>query len=101
MNTAITNKKKYSSLKVHSHTTPEYTQQNKQDNNLAKIDLLYKCIAQLNASDRALILLHLEGYDYEEVSDIIGISVNLVGVKLSRIRKRLYNILINNGYGKL
>jgi DNA-directed RNA polymerase specialized sigma24 family protein len=33
--------------------------------------------------------MHLDGLSYDEMADVLGISANYVGVKLSRIRKQL------------
>ena len=66
-----------------------------------QIDLLYKCIHQLKKDDRAVILLHLEGKTYEETADILGISISYVGVKLLRIKKRLYKLLKQQGYARI
>ena len=42
---------------------------------------------------RALIALHLEGYDHAEVGGILGLTANHVGVKLHRIKARLTELL--------
>ena len=66
-----------------------------------KVALLYHCIRLLKKEDRSVILLHLEGHQYEEIAEIIGISISNVGVKLNRIRKRLFTLLKENGYGRV
>ena len=66
-----------------------------------KIDLLYQCINELAKDERALILLHLEGKSYEESAEIMGITTNYVGVKIVRIKKRLYKLLSEKGYGRI
>jgi len=50
---------------------------------------LYEQIAQLNEIDRSLILLLLEGFNYQEMAVILGISESNVGVKIHRIKKHL------------
>lgn len=50
---------------------------------------LYRAISLLSDADKALITLYLDDYSYEEMADIMGISINYVGVKLSRIREKL------------
>jgi RNA polymerase sigma-70 factor (ECF subfamily) len=52
-------------------------------------DWLYEQIAQLNEIDRSLILLLLEGFNYQEMAAILGISESNVGVKIHRIKKHL------------
>lgn len=56
-------------------------------------DRLREALRQLPETDRALIALHLEGFDNGEVAGILGITANHVGVKLHRIRTRLTELL--------
>ena len=53
------------------------------------VAMLYAAIRQLPKLDASLALMHLEGLSYDEMSDVLGISENHVGVKLNRIRKQL------------
>lgn len=55
--------------------------------------LLRQAIRQLPETDRAIISLHLDGYANPEISEIMGITVNHVGVKLHRIKNHLITIL--------
>jgi RNA polymerase sigma-70 factor (ECF subfamily) len=43
----------------------------------------------LSEIDRAIILLYLEKRTYKEISQIIGINNNSIGVKITRIKKRI------------
>ncbi|MDF9800036.1 RNA polymerase sigma factor (sigma-70 family) [Catalinimonas alkaloidigena] len=54
---------------------------------------LYRAIALLNDADKAIITLYLDDYAYEEIAEIIGISVNYVGVKINRIKAKLSQLL--------
>jgi RNA polymerase sigma-70 factor (ECF subfamily) len=54
-----------------------------------KLDWLYEEIRKLQTVDRSLALLYLDEFSYQEIADILGISTNNVGVKLSRLRKHL------------
>lgn len=54
-----------------------------------QLENLYKAIAQLNKIEKALVILYLEDKSYEEISEILGISVSNVGAKLSRVRNTL------------
>lgn len=58
-------------------------------------DRLYKAIRTLPETERAITSLHLDGYDNKEISEFIGISANLVGVKLHRIKQQLATLLKN------
>ncbi|HEX5668199.1 MAG TPA: sigma-70 family RNA polymerase sigma factor [Chitinophagaceae bacterium] len=51
--------------------------------------LLYRAIRSLPEADRAIISLHLDGYENADIADIIGISDGNVRVKLHRIKKQL------------
>jgi RNA polymerase sigma-70 factor (ECF subfamily) len=57
------------------------------------IDELYRAIQQLRPAERALIVLHLDGFSYEEISDTFGITVNAVGSRLTRTRDNLAKLL--------
>lgn len=50
---------------------------------------LYKAIETLNKLEKTLILLYLEELDYKEMANITGLTVNNVGVRLNRIKKKL------------
>lgn len=54
---------------------------------------LYTAIRQLTELDRAIILLHLDGYSHAEIGDLMGLSANSLAVRLHRIRQRLANLL--------
>lgn len=52
-------------------------------------DWLYQQIGQLEPIDRSICLLLLDGYSYNEMADILGISANNVGIKVHRIKQYL------------
>jgi RNA polymerase sigma-70 factor (ECF subfamily) len=54
-----------------------------------RIGRLYEAINQLQALDRAIILLFLEQFTYREISEFIGISESNVSVRLVRIKQKL------------
>ena len=47
---------------------------------------LHKAIAKLNSQDRIIIGLFLEEMSYDEITEVVGISRNYVGVKINRIK---------------
>jgi RNA polymerase sigma-70 factor (ECF subfamily) len=51
--------------------------------------LLRDVVARLNALDRALIVLYLEGSTHAEIAEVLGISETNAGTRLGRIRQRL------------
>lgn len=56
-------------------------------------ELLLKAIFSLSKVEKALMLLYLEGYSYEEMAELLGISLSNTGVKISRIKKKLKELL--------
>jgi len=58
-----------------------------------KLNKLKQCINQLANSDRILVSFMLEGLTYEEIADVLGITLNNVGVKINRVKKRLTKLM--------
>jgi RNA polymerase sigma-70 factor (ECF subfamily) len=63
----------------------------KNDADNRQTDLLHQRIQKLQAFDRAIVLLWLENMSYDEIAQIVGISVKNVSVRLYRIREQLKN----------
>lgn len=61
----------------------------KNDADNCQTDMLHERIGKLQAFDRAIVLLWLENLSYEEIAQIVGISVKNVSVKLYRIKEQL------------
>lgn len=57
---------------------------------------LYTCINMLAEMDRLIISMVLEDVSYKEISEVTGITVNNVGVKINRIKKALSNMMTSN-----
>lgn len=58
-----------------------------------QIDQLYRAIRQLKEADRAVILLYLENKSQKEMSDILGMSMSNVGVKVMRLKEKLKEMI--------
>ncbi|WP_244437214.1 RNA polymerase sigma factor [Bacteroides reticulotermitis] len=56
---------------------------------------LVEALYRLNEVDKSIMLLYLEDYSYEEISDIVGISASNVGVKIHRLKVQLQKQLNN------
>lgn len=59
------------------------------------LDRLLLAAEFLNENEKALLALYLEDLTYDQISDVLGISVNLVGVRLSRLKEKLKAIIQN------
>ena len=57
---------------------------------------LYAAIDTLMGIDKAIILLHLEDQDYEEIAAITGLTKTNVSVRLVRIRRALKEYVERN-----
>ncbi len=53
------------------------------------LQLLYGFIAGLDPLNKALILLYLDGNNYLEIADVLGISETNVATKISRLKKTM------------
>jgi len=100
--------------RVSLNTVFTYNRQNRLNNNQTELEehhsqhvvhkkyddaeLLLVALKKLNEVDRSLITLHLDGYDNAEISEIIGITKNHVGVKIHRIKNELSRRLKELGY---
>lgn len=76
-----------SDIDADSTETDDYRVREEKLNNLAL------CISKLDKEDRLIITLILEDLSYDQVAEIVGISSNYVGVKVNRIKKRLFTML--------
>jgi len=54
-----------------------------------EIQVLYRFIEGLDALNRALVLLYLEGNSYLEMSEVLGISETNVATKIGRLKKTM------------
>jgi RNA polymerase sigma factor (sigma-70 family) len=64
------------------------------DDNQRLIDEL---LGRLDALDRALIVLYLDGHDHAHIADILGISPGNVATKINRIKERLRTDVRSHG----
>jgi len=53
------------------------------------VELLLGCVDGLDALEKALVLLYLDGNDHASIADVLGISVSNVGTKLLRTKDKL------------
>jgi RNA polymerase sigma-70 factor (ECF subfamily) len=65
-----------------------------------KLSFLYKCIAELEETERVIISLELEGLPQAEIAAIVGLSNGNVRVKIYRIKEKLAQKFKANGQFK-
>ncbi|MDA9555173.1 sigma-70 family RNA polymerase sigma factor [Pelobium sp.] len=93
LNTILTYNRKKKLVSYHDTLEEFVIPVSPQSEKKEEVQQLYLAIRQLKETDRAIVMLHLEGYDNPEIADIMGISNNHVGVKLYRIKNQLQEIL--------
>ena len=62
---------------------------NDEDAGSRQIQMLYDRINRLDVFDRAIILLWLENMTYQDIADVVGISLSNVTTRLFRIKEQL------------
>lgn len=75
---------------------PESVQGTCQQHDEQVLDLLYEHIHALSPVDRSLMLLSLDDLGYGEIGAIHGLSSNVVGVRLHRLRKQILSDMKEN-----
>ena len=66
---------------------------NDDDAHSKQIQMLYDRINRLDVFDRAIILLWLENINYQDIADVVGISLSNVTTRLFRIKEQLKSML--------
>ena len=72
---------------------PESNDQTDEDD---QIQQLYRMIGTLSKIDKAIILLALEEYGYEEIATMTGLTKSNISVRLVRIKRILKEKLQNH-----
>ena len=74
---------------------PHFTNEN--DRTIDELyNQLYSAIDTLGKIDKAIILLLLDEYSYEEIAEIVGLTKTNVANKISRIKVKLRDLMSNN-----
>lgn len=93
LNTAITHYRKQKRNPITLSDIDGYEiQEAPADPTEAQFQLMYKAIGELSEVDKALVLLYLEDYPYDDIAQMMGITANHVAVKMNRIKSKLQSI---------
>ncbi|MCE2974027.1 MAG: sigma-70 family RNA polymerase sigma factor [Sediminibacterium sp.] len=57
-----------------------------------QLESMYRAISTLSELDKAIVLLYLEDYPYDDIGQMMGITPNHVAVKMSRIKIKLQSL---------
>jgi len=94
LNTILTQKRKVNRIDYLESLEPvEHLATDAANHKKEEIERLRRAIRSLPETDRAIISMHLDGYDNGEIADVLGISTNHVAVKLHRCKQQLANLL--------
>jgi len=64
-----------------------------------EVQVLYQWIERLDPLNKALALLYLDGNNYQEIADVLGISETNVATKISRLKQSLRQEVGAKQYG--
>lgn len=93
LNTILTQKRKSSRIDYMESLEEVDRGTNDVSQKREEVERLRKAIRTLSETDRALISMHLDGYENAEIAEVLGITVNHVAVKLHRCKQQLANLL--------
>jgi len=99
LNTAmlhLRNKRQAVSLSGITDTMPEWASADDDNASEENMQLLYAAINSLPDVDKAIVLLYLDEYSYDEIAAVTGMSKSNVSVRLVRIRKKLEEKIKNH-----
>jgi len=93
LNTAIAIYRKSKILIDYYQEFPEHIQPSDEKTISENEERLFWALRKLNDSEKAVISLYLEDFNYQEIAEITGLSESNVGVRLNRIKNKLKEIL--------
>ena len=96
LNTAITHIRRKTRAPQNAELTEPAVRVPHIDEHMSRVEevrLLHEAIAALTDIDKAIILLHLEDQNYDEIASITGLTKANVSVRLVRIKRALKNYL--------
>ena len=70
---------------------PEYDPASRADTESEEV--IYVALSYLKPHDKALVLLYLEGYQYQEIATLLDLSATNVSTRLARIKQKMKTII--------
>ena len=91
LNTAITffRKEKRQPDIFSTETVPDFNVNDAYDPIEEQVKAMYAAIGELSKIDKAIVMLYLEDYSYNDIGEMMGITANNVAVKMNRIKTKL------------
>ncbi|WP_163409007.1 RNA polymerase sigma factor [Flavobacterium ajazii] len=60
-----------------------------------QLEKMYQCIQKLEETNKMIILMTLDGVEYQEIAEVIGITEEALRVRIHRIKKSLTQCVQN------
>ena len=90
VNTCLVYLRKNSSKKeIHSEQFPNVATENYSPEMEEKLSKMYACIQKLDEMGKMIILMVLEGMEYNEIAQVVGLTEETLRVRIHRIKKSL------------
>lgn len=86
MNTAISHQRRHLPYAAHDHATVDHAHAVNRGADAA-LELLRDFLAALDPVNRALLIMDLDGLEREQISQVLGLSVNAIAVRMTRLRQ--------------
>lgn len=95
-NTCLLYLRKSSSKKeIRTESLPQIVSEAYSDEKDEQLKQMYKCIQKLEEANKIIILMILDGVEYEQIAEVIGISEETLRVRVHRIKKSLTQCVQN------
>lgn len=96
VNTCLLYLRKSSTKKeIRTDILPQIVSENYSSEKDEQLRQMYRCIQKLEETNKIIILMTLDGLEYQEISEVIGISEETLRVRIHRIKKSLTQCVQN------
>lgn len=82
-------RKKSTKKEIRSNQFPNLESENYSPEIEDKLSKMYACIQKLDEMGKMIILMVLEGVDYSEIAQVVGLTEETLRVRIHRIKKSL------------
>lgn len=99
VNTCLLYLRKSSSKKeIRTDSLPQIVTETYSNEKDEQLQQMYQCIQKLEETNKMIILMTLDGIEYPEISEVIGITEETLRVRIHRIKKSLTQCVQNENF---
>ncbi|WP_017498165.1 RNA polymerase sigma factor [Flavobacterium sp. WG21] len=80
---------------IRTDILPKVASETYSDEKEEQLQQMYQCIQKLEETNKMIILMILDGIEYREISEVIGITEETLRVRIHRIKKSLTQCVQN------